>query len=135
SWVKCSSLSRPVKDGARRRSKSREVAGGLGFEPRLAESESAVLPLDDPPKRRLTLDFRHSHDDSRDGALWLRGRKLVAVPHFVNTLKSMQFEARQIAFCPPVLEDLDESHRPRAVEPVADGGLGRLPLVVVVAGG
>jgi hypothetical protein len=26
------------------------VAGGLGFEPRLAESESAVLPLDDPPK-------------------------------------------------------------------------------------
>jgi hypothetical protein len=25
------------------------VAGGLGFEPRLAESESAVLPLDDPP--------------------------------------------------------------------------------------
>src|ERR1039457_1387271 len=27
----------------------RELAGGLGFEPRLAESESAVLPLDDPP--------------------------------------------------------------------------------------
>ena len=26
-----------------------ELAGGLGFEPRLAESESAVLPLDDPP--------------------------------------------------------------------------------------
>src|ERR1700733_15153688 len=26
-----------------------QVAGGLGFEPRLAESESAVLPLDDPP--------------------------------------------------------------------------------------
>ena len=26
------------------------VAGGLGFEPRQAESESAVLPLDDPPK-------------------------------------------------------------------------------------
>jgi hypothetical protein len=26
-----------------------KVAGGLGFEPRLAESESAVLPLDDPP--------------------------------------------------------------------------------------
>lgn len=26
-----------------------EMAGGLGFEPRLAESESAVLPLDDPP--------------------------------------------------------------------------------------
>ena len=26
------------------------VAGGLGFEPRQAESESAVLPLDDPPE-------------------------------------------------------------------------------------
>lgn len=26
-----------------------KLAGGLGFEPRLAESESAVLPLDDPP--------------------------------------------------------------------------------------
>ena len=26
-----------------------EVAGGLGFEPRLTESESVVLPLDDPP--------------------------------------------------------------------------------------
>ena len=25
------------------------VAGGTGFEPVLAESESAVLPLDDPP--------------------------------------------------------------------------------------
>src|SRR4051812_47837546 len=28
------------------------LAGGLGFEPRLAESESAVLPLDDPPMKR-----------------------------------------------------------------------------------
>ena len=28
-----------------------KVVGGLGFEPRLAESESAVLPLDDPPDR------------------------------------------------------------------------------------
>ena len=25
------------------------LAGGLGFEPRLEESESSVLPLDDPP--------------------------------------------------------------------------------------
>src|SRR3569832_3019486 len=30
-----------------------KMAGGLGFEPRLAESESAVLPLDDPPLPRL----------------------------------------------------------------------------------
>src|SRR3569833_2165361 len=29
------------------------MAGGQGFEPRLAESESAVLPLDDPPIPRL----------------------------------------------------------------------------------
>lgn len=28
------------------------LAGGLGLEPRLAESESAVLPLDDPPTVR-----------------------------------------------------------------------------------
>src|SRR5262245_50263313 len=28
------------------------VAGGLGFEPRLTESESAVLPLNYPPMRR-----------------------------------------------------------------------------------
>ena len=27
------------------------LAGGEGFEPPLAESESAVLPLDDPPKK------------------------------------------------------------------------------------
>ena len=31
----------------------RKLAGGLGFEPRLTESESAVLPLDDPPAARL----------------------------------------------------------------------------------
>ena len=29
---------------------SRELAGGPGFEPRLTESESAVLPLNYPPK-------------------------------------------------------------------------------------
>jgi hypothetical protein len=30
----------------------RYLAGGLGFEPRLTESESAVLPLNYPPTRR-----------------------------------------------------------------------------------
>ena len=36
------------------------LAGGEGFEPPLAESESAVLPLDDPPKRivKTRLAFR-----------------------------------------------------------------------------
>src|SRR3569832_2431507 len=29
--------------------KDKKLAGGLGFEPRLAEAESAGLPLDDPP--------------------------------------------------------------------------------------
>jgi hypothetical protein len=31
------------------------MAGGLGFEPRLTESESAVLPLDDPPREMFLL--------------------------------------------------------------------------------
>ncbi len=31
------------------------MAGGRGFEPRLAESESTVLPLDDPPSRNTTV--------------------------------------------------------------------------------
>jgi hypothetical protein len=30
-----------------------KVAGGQGFEPWLAESESAVLPLDDPPSKQM----------------------------------------------------------------------------------
>ncbi len=37
---------------APRRDKKISVVGGLGFEPRQAESESAVLPLDDPPTVR-----------------------------------------------------------------------------------
>lgn len=32
------------------------MAGGLGFEPRLTASKTAVLPLDDPPAQR-TLYF------------------------------------------------------------------------------
>ena len=32
-----------------RRHQAQVMAGGTGFEPVLAESESAVLPLDDPP--------------------------------------------------------------------------------------
>jgi hypothetical protein len=33
------------------KSKDGCLAGGLGFEPRQPESESGVLPLDDPPSR------------------------------------------------------------------------------------
>jgi hypothetical protein len=34
--------------------KTRNLAGGLGFEPRQPESESGVLPLDDPPMQAPT---------------------------------------------------------------------------------
>src|SRR6266540_820954 len=34
------------------------LAGGLGFEPRLTESESAVLPLNYPPRASCDQEFR-----------------------------------------------------------------------------
>ncbi len=37
------------------------VAGGLGFEPRLAESESDVLPLDDQPNLGTGLYINYLH--------------------------------------------------------------------------
>ena len=37
-----------------------ELAGGLGFEPRFSESESDVLPLDDPPFTRVLAEFHSS---------------------------------------------------------------------------
>ena len=40
--------------GRRRRER---LAGGLGFEPRFSESESDVLPLDDPPFARVRAVF------------------------------------------------------------------------------
>ena len=43
------------------------LAGGLGFEPRLAESESAVLPLDDPPARRPALSLYNTSEGARAG--------------------------------------------------------------------
>lgn len=39
---------------------AKEMAGGEGFEPPLAESESAVLPLDEPPAGRLNFQRRGS---------------------------------------------------------------------------
>ena len=44
------------------------VAGGLGFEPRQAESESAVLPLDDPPTGSM------AYGDGVRTALWALGQ-------------------------------------------------------------
>ena len=43
------SMSSPAARCGRERVIRAKVAGGEGFEPPLAESESAVLPLDDPP--------------------------------------------------------------------------------------
>ncbi len=39
------------------------MAGGLGFEPRLDESESSVLPLDDPPL--LPLNIPHPRQKNK----------------------------------------------------------------------
>ena len=46
----------PIRDGVPRRIQAR-LAGGLGFEPRLTESESAVLPLNYPPPIQV---WRHA---------------------------------------------------------------------------
>jgi hypothetical protein len=35
------------------------MAGGLGVEPRLTESESAVLPLDDPPPTQKEISSKY----------------------------------------------------------------------------
>src|SRR6516225_504595 len=50
STVKSTAVRPALDPTARRPTKLlKRLAGGLGLEPRLAESESAVLPLDDPP--------------------------------------------------------------------------------------
>lgn len=58
-----------------------KVAGGLGFEPRLAESESAVLPLDDPPPRPLALRACMRGSANRSGA---RGVVIAALTVLVH---------------------------------------------------
>ena len=65
---------RAVVDFARR-----PVAGGPGFEPRLTESESAVLPLNYPPKRSYINNFAWSQA-CRPG-LPRRDRKSRERPH------------------------------------------------------
>jgi hypothetical protein len=42
-------MSSSSAESAPRVTRRGKLAGGEGFEPPLAESESAVLPLDDPP--------------------------------------------------------------------------------------
>jgi hypothetical protein len=80
------------------------LAGGLGFEPRQAESESAVLPLDDPPSR------------------WARRRRAapIRLPLFSNAILAAQGRP----FRPPPLTPggcPDSSSRGRAA---AVGGCG-----------
>ena len=50
---------------------------GQGFEPRQAESESAVLPLDDPP------------------ALWNEAHKIEKSANYVKSKKGLQIGQRQ----------------------------------------
>ena len=60
------------------------VAGGPGFEPGLAESESAVLPLDDPPSvpgRASSLRAARPLSASRTG---LRGAPFAGRPSFAR---------------------------------------------------
>ena len=58
------------------------LAGGLGFEPRQAESESAVLPLDDPPKLRIGRAQAHPRSPPSS----LVTRRLQAPPGSNNAL-------------------------------------------------
>jgi hypothetical protein len=54
------------------------MAGGLGFEPRFSESESDVLPLDDPPTVRVSERLR-----ARWGRSWGRFPvRRVSTPRF-----------------------------------------------------
>jgi hypothetical protein len=46
---KCSRMCLSVLSGNREKRNEIKWLGGLGFEPRLTESESALLPFDDPP--------------------------------------------------------------------------------------
>ncbi len=55
------------------------MAGGRGFEPRLTESESVVLPLDDPP-----IDNRVKGKDTREKG---RGKVRRHDTYFLQYLK------------------------------------------------
>ena len=51
---------RKTKEAAAYATASFILAGGLGFEPRLTESESVVLPLDDPPSAGAGVFFKQA---------------------------------------------------------------------------
>src|SRR5215469_14354456 len=53
--------SSPKKPKARGAGLLRFLAGGRGFEPRLPESKSDVLPLDDPPPKRSRVAYTNAN--------------------------------------------------------------------------
>ena len=62
------------------------VAGELGFEPRLTESESAVLPLNYPPKQPGREEYSYpSIMQTRDGKI------MVAFTYRRQTIKVVSF--------------------------------------------
>ena len=58
------------------------LAGGEGFEPPLTESESVVLPLDDPPRERPEL--RAINAWSTGWPFWLYANRLSCVPRLAR---------------------------------------------------
>ncbi len=52
----------------------RLMAGGRGFEPRLTDSESAVLPLDEPPNVRGILS--HAQEGVYSTSAWVSKRAI-----------------------------------------------------------
>src|SRR5262245_50296516 len=59
------------------------LAGGLGFEPRQAESESAVLPLDDPPRPRGHAELQCGAYNSSPPGSQARGASAAGLARFV----------------------------------------------------
>src|SRR5262244_928115 len=79
-----------------------KLTGGLGFEPRLAESESAVLPLDDPPPRI-------GADDSTAAAVRVAGATEIRV-----SFRRGAALAFPVEFAPDGLSSVSEALQSRA---------------------
>jgi hypothetical protein len=51
------------------------LAGGAGFEPALTESESVVLPLDEPPISRISLYYEKEIKIKKPAGNWILAGK------------------------------------------------------------
>src|SRR5262249_1729356 len=70
------------------------VAGGLGFEPRLTESESAVLPLNyPPPSEAVAMDLRARQRSSEMSGKRVRGRNAVDIRRFAALVHPRRYRA------------------------------------------